>query len=202
MIYCTNNIPVKTVDGLSLSEAYREVLKPDESVTLSSGFTYRLPRFFFEVNSYEEARATMLSKNFHLAEFLVTDFREAELLQTYPKYIPIAVTLTASVLELFRKKVGRIVRIASNGGYRSPAHAFNKDHLSVHSWGTAANIYKIGSEYLNDQESIEKYRAIIREHIPGAWVREYGTEPGTSYDQLHMDLGLTVMSPERIKLVD
>ena len=195
MMHSEQNMPLKIIDGLLLEPDYKEILQPDEEIANTNGVIYRLPRFFYKVNSWEEASKVKLSAHFYLSEFLTTDFREVELLRSYPKYVPITICYTASILELFRHSAGRIVRIASNGGYRSPKHLLNNG-LSPHSWGTAANIYKIGATYLDNKSEIEKYSDIAKKVLPGAWVRSYGTDPGTSFDQLHIDMGFTTVHPK------
>lgn len=194
------NIPLQIVDGLQLGARYREILRPGETVTVSNGMEHALPQYFYEVDSYETAKNTRLAAHFSMHEFLETDYKEADILQSYPKYVPVSITLTAAILELFRKKVGTFVRIATNGGYRSPQHALNS-YMSPHCWGTAVNIYKIGSQHLDSKARIEKYSAMIGNVLPGVWVRSYGTEPGTVFDQLHMDLGYTTVSPHGIQEV-
>lgn len=182
------NIPFEIVDGLELPPIYREALKPGESCSDQTGNSFTLPRFFFKIESYDMARSTMLSEHFHCSEFLLTDFREAPILQEYPKYLPVATTMLASCLELFRKKVGTVVNISANGGYRSPSHQSNGP-ASPHCWGTAADIYKIGNTLLNNKITIEKYSSIIKKILPGVWIRPYGEESAFSFDQLHIDLG-------------
>lgn len=194
MPFALQHIDLEIVDGLQLDEAYREILKPGESVTGPNSLELTLPRYFYAVDSNETAKNTRLSTHFSLYEFLETDFKEAGLLQGYPKYVPIAITQTATALELFRRRVGSIVRIATNGGYRSPQHALNS-YMSPHCWGTAVNIYKIGNRYLDSQDRIEKYSELMGDVLPGAWTRPYGTEPGTVFDHLHFDLGYMTVSP-------
>ena len=50
------------------------------------------------------------------------------------------------------------VFIAVNGGYRSPPHRHSAEAVSPHSWACAANIYRIGDTWLDDEKSIERYR--------------------------------------------
>src|SRR5690606_19464306 len=95
----------------------------------------------------------------------------------FPRYIPCAISVLAAHLELLRMEVGRVLRIAANGGYRSPTHAL-ATKASPHSWGTAANIYRIGDDFLDTQETIEKYIEVARRVLPHAWVRSYGDTPG------------------------
>ena len=46
---------LKALDGLKLSAEYRAALRPGEGVTAEDGTLHHLPRFFFEVPSWEEA---------------------------------------------------------------------------------------------------------------------------------------------------
>ena len=191
------NIPLKIIDGTELPERYREVLRPGEVLTDTSGTAYTLPRYFYEIDSEDTANSVKLAQHFYVREFIQTDFKEDRLLQAYPKYIPLAIAYTASLLELFRKKVSSIVRIAANGGYRSPRHQTNNG-ITPHSWGTAVNIYKIGSNFVDSESSMEKYHQIVHEVLPGVWVRPYGKTPGHVYDQIHLDLGYTTVFPKTI----
>ncbi len=194
MKYNEQTLPLTIVDGLELPTEYRAILRPDEPVNDVSGVTYRLPRFFYRVESLDVERNTKLAEHFYIFEFLKTDFREVELLSQYPKYLPITVCYTAAILELFRHSIGKVINVASNGGYRSPFHKSNT-YMSTHCWGTAVNIYKIGNDILDNKEMIKKYADIFKKTVPGAWVRPYGTELGTCYDQLHIDLGYTTVNP-------
>jgi len=54
----------------------------------------------------------------------------------------------------FRREVDAPVFISANGGYRSPAHQIG-GAKSIHAWGTAANVYRIGDTFLCDARSIE-----------------------------------------------
>ena len=103
-------------------------------------------------------------------------------------------TLTATLLERFREAVGEPMRIAANGGYRSPRHELTS-HASTHCWGSAVNIYRIGDEYLDTRERIERYADIAREALPGAWIRPAGEDRGFSDDHLHLDFGYVVAVP-------
>ena len=137
-----------------------------------------------------------ITPHFALWEFLDVDVREAEVIRTFPRYVPCAVTLLAGFLELFRLEVGTFVHIAANGGYRSPAHALNR-YATAHAWGTAANIYRIGDDWLDDQSTIEKYARLARRVLPGIWSRPYGSGAGFADDHLHLDLGFTTVVPHQ-----
>ena len=125
---------------------------------------------------------------------MTADVREARSARLSPRYIPCAVTLLATHLELFRAAVGTFVFIASNGGYRSPAHGL-VDYASPHCWGTAANIYRIGDDWLDSRESIERYARIAARTAAGFWIRPYGPDRGQADDHLHLDVGYTVITP-------
>ena len=46
---------LRPIDGLCLSEEYRALLRPGESEAGASGTVHRLPRFFYEIRSWDEA---------------------------------------------------------------------------------------------------------------------------------------------------
>ena len=187
-------LPLPVVDAVDLNRAHRAVLRPDELLTDTEGKDRRLPRFFYEVDSWQTAQQVMLSEHFSLWEFLTVDVRESELQRTFPRYIPCAVTALAAHLQVFREAVGTFVHIAANGGYRSPSHALST-HASTHCWGTAVNIYRVGDDFLDTQDKIERYARIARKSLPGWWVRPYGSEKGYADDHLHIDLGYLLLVP-------
>lgn len=187
-------LPLKVVDGRNLSEPYCAALRPGEVLEDEKGRARRLPRFFYAIDSWTAATETYLAPKFKLSEFIATDVREQEVLRGFPRYIPCAVVLLATHLALFRERVGTYVHIAANGGYRSPGHAFSQG-ASPHHWGTAANIYRIGDDWLEDEATIEKYRAIAQEILPGMWTRPFGYGPGYADDHLHLDLGYVTVVP-------
>lgn len=184
--------PLPVVDGLDLPGPYRDALRPGELVPGGRGHR-RLPRYFYEIGSWEIALETRISPHFGAYELLDVDVREAEPLCGFPRYLPCAVVLLAAALEQLRAAVGATVRIAANGGYRSPSHAGTRPG-SPHCWGTAADVYRIGDEYLDSEERIERYRAVARS-LPGAWVRPYGDEEGGAFDHLHVDWGFGTLVP-------
>ena len=192
------SLALPVVDALQLDEHRRKLLRPDELVDDSIGVR-RLPRFFYEVDSWSTALDTRLTENFTLHEFIGVDVREAQALRIFPRYVPCAVTLLAAHLELLREKVGTFVHIAANGGYRSPAHILSSDS-SAHCWGTAANIYRVGDEYLDSQERIDRFARILNRLLPSAWTRPYGHGRGEADDHLHMDLGYAVLVPHSMTL--
>src|SRR5215472_3562856 len=151
---------LRPIDGLRLTEEYRTLLRPGESEAGANGTVHRLPRFFYEVGSWGEAHEVRLTTHFTLAELMLVDCREARLLLTqFPHYVPCAILLLARFLEDFRREIDAPVFISANGGYRSPAHQIG-GAKSIHAWGTAANIYRVGDTFLSDSKSIGKYRGI------------------------------------------
>ena len=186
---------LRAIDGLDLREEYRAFLRPGETETDSPGNAHRLPRFFYEVRSWQEAKELRLAPHFTLAELMLVDCREARLLLSeFPHYVPCAILLLARFLEDFRREVGAPVFIAANGGYRSPAHQIG-GAKSIHAWGTAANIYRIGDTFVSDTRSMEKYRTIAASLSPAVFVRPFGPEKGQTSDHLHIDLGYVRLTP-------
>jgi len=185
---------LRVVDGFRLRESHREALLPGGVLRDERGGTRQLPRYFYEVPSWDAALDIELSPHFHLWEFLHTDVREAPPLRVFPRYLPCAVTLTAQVLEHFRDAVGAPVRIAANGGYRSPRHQLTR-HASAHCWGAAVNIYRIGDTDLDSRDTIERYAGVARQELPGVWTRPFGSDRGYADDHLHLDLGFVVAVP-------
>jgi hypothetical protein len=185
---------LRIVDGLELGPELRAALRPNEELEHPDGRKVRLPRYFFEVDTWERALKAQLSPHFGAYEFLDVDVREAEPLRAFPRYLPCAVVAFAAALERLRDAVGGPVRIAANGGYRSPSHALSVP-TSPHLWGAAADVYRIGTEYLDDPDRIGRYGVVARDVIPGVWVRPVGDTPGTSFDHLHVDLGYLTLVP-------
>jgi hypothetical protein len=188
------SLSLRLVDGLQLDETVRGALRPGGFMRDRQGRTRRLPRYFYEVPSWDAALATELTPHFGLWELLDVDFREAEPMRTFPRYVPCAIVLLATHLEVLREKVGTVVRVAANGGYRSPAHRLSKA-ASAHSWGTAANIYRIGDEMMDSPEKIDKFSRLAREVLPGIWSRPYGAGAGFAFDHVHLDLGYATVVP-------
>jgi len=188
------SIPLRIVDGRRLEKRYRDVLKPGGVLSDSQGQAHQLPRYFYEVPSWDVARSTQLSENFALWEFIHTDVHEAEPLRMFPRYVPCAITLMALGLEQFRGAVRDFVHIAANGGYRSPAHGLTS-FATPHAWGTAVNIYKIGTTMLDDRDVLEQFATIAYKSMPGVYVRPFGNQPGYTDDHLHLDFGYVVAVP-------
>jgi len=104
--------------------------------------------------------------------------------------VPCAILALARYLEDLRREVDAPVFISANGGYRSPAHRSNKNP-SFHSWGTAADIYRIGDTYLDDEKTITRYGSIAASLGAEVSVRSY--QPGD--DHLQVDLGYLTLVP-------
>jgi hypothetical protein len=181
------------VDGFELPDAHRKLLRPD-GLLRAGGAVHRLPRFFYAIESAAVAVNTRLTPHFGLWEFVEVDLHEPALLRSYPRYVPCAVTALATALEVLRIEVGAPIRIAANGGYRSPAHTGSVSG-SPHCWGAAANIYRIGSEYVDSEEKIDKYAMVVSRLLPGCWTRPPGRDAGYADDHLHLDLGYVTVVP-------
>ena len=189
---------LQVVDAFDLDDELRSVLKPGEMVRDGDGRRHRLPRYFYEIPSHEAATAVHLTPHFGLNEFILTDLKEAPRLQQYPRYIPCAVRLLAFYLEQFRAAAGASVHVAVNGGYRSPSHKLSQN-ASVHMWGTAADIYRIGSAILKTKETIEKYNEIAEDVSEDITVLPYGPVTGKNADDhVHIDLGYITLVPREI----
>lgn len=187
--------PLRAVDGFDLPLEYRVLLRPDEAETDFRSKLHKLPRFFYEIGSWQEAQKIRVAPHFTLAELMLVDCREARLLLCqFPHYVPCAIILLARFLEDFRREVDAPVFINANGGYRSPAHQVG-GAKSIHAWGTAANIYRIGDIFLNDAKSIEKFGSIAASLSPAVLVRPFGPERGQTDDHLHIDLGFVNLTP-------
>jgi hypothetical protein len=179
-------VELEIVDGLQLSEAHRALLRPNE---LDSG--HHLPRFFYSIPNWPAAHEVRIAEHFKLAELMMVDCREADLLlQEFPHYVPCAIGLLAGFLEGFRRAAEAPVFVSANGGYRSPAHQ-RHEKKSAHYWGTAADIYRVGDTYLDGEKSIAKYSEVAESLGMQVFVRPY--QEGD--DHLHIDLGFITVTP-------
>jgi hypothetical protein len=188
---------LKVIDAFDLDAEVRELLRPGQPVLDARGRTHHLPRYFYEVPSHQSAKQIRLSRHFGLNEFLLVDLKEAQRLRAYPRYVPCAIRLIAFYLERFREMVGVPVHIAVNGGYRSPAHKLAAG-ASPHMWGTAVDLYRVGSAVLNAQEAIDKYNAIAEDVAEDLFVMPYGHAIGTADDHMHLDLGYITLVPREM----
>lgn len=189
---------LKVVDGLELPEDLRRILRPGELVRGRDGFTRRLPRWFYRVDSWTAALDISLTPHFKLWEFIDVDVREHETLRMDgPRYVPLGVTAIAAALELLRQRVDTYVHISANGGYRSPAHGLSH-YASVHCWGTAVNLYRVGDHWLDSRERIDEYAGIAREVFPAIQALPYGSGVGETDDHLHLDVGYLTVTPHGV----
>ncbi len=189
-----SGIDLEVVDGLKLPAEHRALLRPGEPVADKDGIVHHLPRFFYAVPTWERAHQIRLAQHFKLSELMTVDCREAELLlKKFPHYVPCAIVLIARYLEDLRRRADAVVFISANGGYRSPAHRRN-DFTSPHSWGTAADIYRVGDAYLDNEKSLTKCAKMAASLGPQIYVRPYS--PGD--DHLHLDLGFLTITPREI----
>jgi hypothetical protein len=189
---------LKVVDAFDLDDEVRSLLRPGEMVRDAQGRRHRLPRYFYEIESHDAAVKTRLTPHFGLNEFVLVDLKEAQRLQQFPRYVPCAVRLLAFYLEQYRALVGASVHVAVNGGYRSPAHKLSAG-ATTHMWGTAADIYRVGSNILKTQELIEKYNALAEDLSEDVSVLPYGHVLGqTADDHVHVDLGYITLVPREI----
>src|SRR5437764_6989294 len=191
----TDGESIKIVDAFDLDDELRSLLKPGEMVRDADGRRHRLPRYFYEVPTHEISLAVRLTPHFGLNEFILVDLKEAPRLQQFPRYLPCAVRLLAFYLEQFRTAAGASVHIAVNGGYRSPAHKMS--HAATpHMWGTAADVYRIGTTILKTKETIEKYNEVAEDLSDDLHVLPYGHVTGCAADDhVHVDLGYITLIP-------
>ena len=190
----TSGVPLAVVDARTLDLRRRAALRPGETVIDERGHGRRLPCFFYEIASGQQARQIELAPNFGLWEFIDVDLHEAAVLRAYPRYIPCAVLLLASALSVLRQQVKQPMWIAANGAYRSPSHGRSREG-STHCWGTAANIYRVGDEWLDSQAAIERVAQIATRAIPAFWSRPFGEDVGCTDDHVHVDLGFGTFVP-------
>jgi hypothetical protein len=189
---------LKVVDAFDLDDELRSLLKPGEMLRDAQGRRHRLPRYFYEIPSHDVALSTPLTQHFGLNEFILIDLKEAPRLQQYPRYVPCAVRILAFYLEQFRAAAGSSVHIAVNGGFRSPSHKLSQN-ASAHMWGTAADIYRIGSTILKTKEAIEKYNEIAEDLSDEIHVLPYGhVTDRNADDHVHVDLGYITLIPREI----
>jgi hypothetical protein len=187
-------LPLQIVDGLELPASVRAVLRPGEVLTDPDGRGRTLPRFFYQIDSWQTALDLSVTPHFKLWEFIGVDVREAPLQRQFPRYVPCAVTLLAAHLEMIRDVYDTYIHIAANGAYRSPSHALSRA-ASTHCWATAANIYRIGDDWFSSREAIERCATAIRRITPAFWVRPYGHGPGEADDHVHVDIGYALLEP-------
>jgi hypothetical protein len=172
----------------------RSPLMPGAVVRDSHARLRRLPRFFYAVESWQTALDTRLTPHFALWEFMDVDLYEPAPLRRFPRYVPCAVTLLAAALQVVRDHVGAPMHVAANGGYRSPSHG-KSARGSPHAWGVAANIYRIGDEYLDDRDRIERFASVATSLLAAVRACPYGSGAGCVDDHVHLDLGFVTLVP-------
>lgn len=189
---------IKVVDAFDLDDELRSLLKPGEMVKDAEGRRHRLPRYFYEIPSHEEAIRIRFSPHFGLNELTLVDLKEAPRLQQFPRYVPCAVRVLAFYLEQFRREAGASVHIAVNGGYRSPSHKLSLTG-TPHMWATAADVYRIGTTILKGKDTIGKYNAIAEDLSDDIHILPYGHVTGANADDhVHIDLGYVTVIPRAI----
>ena len=192
----TDQLDLPLVDGLTLPPPVRALLSPGLMIRSRDGESHRLPRFFYQIDS-PSAAGLRLTPHFAVSEFMEVDLHEALPLRDFPRYVPCGVTALASALQVLRNEIGAPIRIAANGGYRSPSHS-GSSRGSPHSWATAANIYRIGPDWLDSADRIERYAAIARRVLPFAWIRPFGHDVGFADDHLHIEVGYLTAVPRGV----
>lgn len=186
---------LRVVDGLALPRETQRVLRPGKLLTGRDGTRRRLPRFFYEVPSWEVALEADLAPHFKVWEFMNVDVREHRMQRLeWPRYLPLAVGVLAAALEMLRAEAGTYVHIAANGGYRTPAHRLTA-YASTHCWGTAVNLYRVGDDWLDDEKEIVRYGALARSLSPAFHAQPFGHGVGGTDDHLHLDLGYVTVDP-------
>jgi hypothetical protein len=69
---------------------------------------------------------------------------------------------------------------------------------ATHMWGTAADLYRVGTVVLRDRASIETYNRVIEDLTDDLYVMPYGHEIGEADDHIHLDLGYVTVVPREI----
>src|SRR5260370_42708357 len=96
----------RAIDGLDLARQHRALLQPGEAKQDLHGNVHHLPRFLYEIASWDEARHIRLTPHFTVAELMMVDCREADvLLREFPHYVPCAILLLPRFLEDCRRQV-------------------------------------------------------------------------------------------------
>src|SRR5438093_3074156 len=97
---------IKVVDAFDLDDELRALLRPGEMVRDAQGRRHRLPRYFYEIATHDDAMTLPLTPHFGMNELILVDLKEAQRLQDFPRYIPCAVRVLAFYLEQFRAAAG------------------------------------------------------------------------------------------------
>lgn len=182
------------VSAAQLPKEWKSLLAPGERVKDWRGVERVRPDYFYEIDSWDRARSCELAPYMSLWEFISVDVKEDAHARTFPRYVPCAVSVLAAHLSALRQHFGTYLHISANGGFRTPAHQ-RGESASTHCWATAADIYRIGDDFLEDEETIESYRTRINKVMPGVNLKPYGHRRGETDDHLHLDVGYLVTSP-------
>src|SRR5438067_10819395 len=107
----------RAIDGLDLAPEHRALLQPGQAKQDSHGNVHHLPRVVYEIASWAEARDIRLTPHFTVAELMMVDCGEADVvLREFPHYVRCAIRLLARFLEDFRRAVAGPVSVRANGG--------------------------------------------------------------------------------------
>ena len=149
-------------------------------MTAEDGALHHLPRFFFEVPSWEEAHRCA-SRSLCLSE-LITSIRAKPICScTPPSLVPCAILALARISR-FPPRNGRAGVYHANGGYR--LLPTGQSRRVLHNWGTARTFIASGDIYLNDEKSITRHASIARRSA-----RRFLSGPKDGDDHLQVDLG-------------
>lgn len=64
----------------------------------------------------------------------------------------------------------------------------------MHQWGTAADIYRVGESYLDNEKTIERYARLASSLGADVFVRPHAE----GNDHLHIDLGFIEITPREL----
>lgn len=78
------SLPLRVVDARELGEEFRTALRPGQTMADRNGRARRLPRFFYEIPSWEVALKTQLTPHFGIWELIDVDVRETEIMRMIP----------------------------------------------------------------------------------------------------------------------
>ena len=177
---------------MGLDDEYRALLRPGELMRDRARRLRRLPRFFYEIprGTWRWRRG---SPHFEVWEFLNVDVREAEALRSeWPRVPPLRGVELAAFLELLD---ARWARCTSRPTAATAPRRTRCRPSQPHCWGTAANVYRVGSDLLDTPDRIERYAAALRRALPFASIRPAAGEAGAADDHLHVDLGYVTVVP-------
>src|ERR1043166_9759931 len=96
-----NHQRLKVVDAFDLDDELRTLLRPGEMVRDAQGRRHRLPRYFYEIASHEDAMSLNLTPHFGMNEFILVDLKEAPRLQASPLYVPCPASVSPFSLGAF-----------------------------------------------------------------------------------------------------